>query len=74
MQAKGDSKGKKREESQVVTDTVLDLSLVKTDPDKLYPIIYYALKRVLKEWEEAMDERPGMSCFLAPLLLNLVFC
>ncbi|KAF8920131.1 Prp18 domain-containing protein [Mucidula mucida] len=58
MQAKGDSKGKKREESQVVTDTVLDLSLVKTDPDKLYPIIYYALKRVLKEWEEAMDERP----------------
>ncbi|KAF9024927.1 pre-mRNA splicing factor [Hymenopellis radicata] len=58
MQAKGDSKGKKREESQSATDTVLDLGLVKTEPDKLYPIIYYALKRVLKEWEEAMDERP----------------
>lgn len=40
---------------------VLDLGLVKTDPDKLYPIIYYALKRTLKEWEEWMDDRPGES-------------
>ena len=39
---------------------VLDLGLVKSDPDKLYPIIYYALKRTLKEWGEAMDERPGV--------------
>lgn len=38
---------------------VVDLELVKTDPDKLYPIIYYALKRTLKEWEEWMDDRPG---------------
>ena len=38
---------------------VLDLDLVKTDPDKLYPLIYYALKRTLKEWEEWMDDRPG---------------
>ncbi|KAI6025783.1 Prp18 domain-containing protein [Pisolithus orientalis] len=37
---------------------VIDLDLIKTDPDKLYPLIYYALKRTLKEWEEAMDERP----------------
>lgn len=37
----------------------LDLNLVKTEPDKLYPIIYYALKRTLKEWEEFMDDRPG---------------
>jgi len=37
---------------------VLDLNLVKTDPDKLYPIIYWALKRTLKEWEEWMDDRP----------------
>ncbi|THH16675.1 hypothetical protein EW146_g4022 [Bondarzewia mesenterica] len=37
---------------------VLDLELVKTDPDKLYPIIYYALKRTLKEWEESLGERP----------------
>jgi pre-mRNA-splicing factor 18 len=41
---------------------MVDLGLLKTDPDKLYPVIYYALKRTLKEWEEAMDERPGMSC------------
>ncbi|EPQ54289.1 Prp18-domain-containing protein [Gloeophyllum trabeum ATCC 11539] len=36
---------------------VLDLELVKTDPDKLYPIIYYAIKRTLKEWEQALEER-----------------
>lgn len=53
-------KDKKRDESDAPTDTVLDLDLVKSDPDKLYPIIYYALKRVLKEWGEAMDERPGL--------------
>ncbi|KIR63958.1 pre-mRNA-splicing factor 18 [Cryptococcus bacillisporus CA1873] len=37
---------------------ILDLKLIKTDPNKLYPIIYYALKGVLKEWEEWMDNRP----------------
>ncbi|KAK1218827.1 hypothetical protein PQX77_018443 [Marasmius sp. AFHP31] len=52
------SKGKKKGETDQPDGGVLDLDLVKTDPDKLYPIIYYALKRVLKEWEEAMDERP----------------
>ncbi|KAJ3716184.1 Prp18 domain-containing protein [Lentinula raphanica] len=51
------SKGKKKGE-ELVGEGVLDLDLVKTDPDKLYPIIYYALKRVLNEWGEAMDERP----------------
>ncbi|KAI0077257.1 Prp18-domain-containing protein [Panus rudis PR-1116 ss-1] len=40
------------------TPEILDLDLIKTDPDKLYPIIYYALKRTLKEWEEWMDDRP----------------
>lgn len=49
-------KGKKKGEAMNVG--VLDLNLIKTDPDKLYPLIYYALKKVLKEWEEAMDERP----------------
>ncbi|KAG7089680.1 hypothetical protein E1B28_011337 [Marasmius oreades] len=53
------SKGKKKEDSdQSGSGGVLDLDLMKTDPDKLYPIIYYALKRVLKDWEEYMDERP----------------
>lgn len=38
---------------------VLDLGLLKTDPDKLYPIIYFALKKTLKEWEAALEDRPG---------------
>ncbi|WWC63950.1 uncharacterized protein I303_106556 [Kwoniella dejecticola CBS 10117] len=37
---------------------ILDLGLVKSDPNKLYPLIYYALKNVVKEWEEYMDLRP----------------
>lgn len=52
------NKGKKRGEAEQASTGVLDLGLVKSDPDKLYPLIYYALKRTLKEWEEAMDERP----------------
>ncbi|PPQ91021.1 hypothetical protein CVT25_013946 [Psilocybe cyanescens] len=52
------TKGKKKEENDPGANSVLDLGLLKTDPDKLYPLIYYALKRTLKEWEEAMDERP----------------
>ncbi|KII84451.1 hypothetical protein PLICRDRAFT_46357 [Plicaturopsis crispa FD-325 SS-3] len=55
---KGKSKGKKRDEAEQAASGVLDLALIKSDPDKLYPIIYYALKRTLKEWEESMDERP----------------
>ncbi|KAF8962692.1 Prp18 domain-containing protein [Flammula alnicola] len=47
-----------RNDNDPGANSVLDLNLVKTDPDKLYPLIYYALKRTLKEWEEAMDERP----------------
>lgn len=54
------TKGKKKDDSDANANTVLDLGLVKSDPDKLYPLIYYALKRTLKDWEEAMDERPGM--------------
>ena len=53
------TKGKKREGTDNGEDSVLDLDLVKTDPEKLYPLIYYALKRRLKDWEEAMEERPG---------------
>ncbi|EIW84134.1 Prp18-domain-containing protein [Coniophora puteana RWD-64-598 SS2] len=52
-------KGKKKEDDLTATSSALvDLNLIKTDPDKLYPLVYYALKRTLKEWEEAMDERP----------------
>ncbi|KAJ7494579.1 hypothetical protein B0H11DRAFT_2227384 [Mycena galericulata] len=55
---KGKGKGKKRDEAEQAANSVLDLSLIKSDPDKLYPIIYFALKRTLREWGEAMDERP----------------
>lgn len=65
LRAKND-KGKKKDDGEVSNNAgsvaMVDLGLLKTDPDKLYPVIYYALKRTLKEWEEAMDERPGMSC------------
>ncbi|KAJ2920620.1 hypothetical protein H1R20_g16476, partial [Candolleomyces eurysporus] len=57
MHSKGSKK--KGKDGSDATDSVLDLDLVKTDPDKLYPIIYYALKRILKEWGESMDERPS---------------
>lgn len=52
------STGKRKDESENSVD-ILDLDLLKTDPQKAYPIIYYALKRRLKEWEAWMDERPG---------------
>jgi len=58
-----EDKGKKKHESASGEGeiAVLDLALIKTDPDKLYPVIYYALKRMLKEWGESLDERPGKS-------------
>ncbi|KAF5382060.1 hypothetical protein D9615_004222 [Tricholomella constricta] len=55
---KKSNKGKKKDDSEQAAVGVLDLGLIKSDPDKLYPIIYFALKRTLKEWGEAMDERP----------------
>lgn len=38
----------------------VQLELVKKDPKKVYPQIYYGIKRVLKEWEQTMADRPGM--------------
>ena len=60
-----EGKGKKKDDSASGEGeiAVLDLALVKTDPDKLYPVIYYALKRALKEWGESMAERPGEDSF-----------
>ncbi|KAI0762035.1 pre-mRNA splicing factor [Irpex lacteus] len=52
------SKQKEGREGKGAGGEILDLNLVKTDPNKLYPIIYYALKRTLKEWEQWMDDRP----------------
>ena len=64
-----EGKGKKKDDSASGEGeiAVLDLALVKTDPDKLYPVIYYALKRVLKEWGESMAERPGEDSLGGPL-------
>lgn len=58
-----ENKGKKRDDSATSESeiAVLDLALIKTDPDKLYPVIYYALKRALKEWGESLAERDGTS-------------
>lgn len=69
-----EGKGKKKDESasgdgEIV---VLDLALVKTDPDKLYPVIYYALKSMLKEWGESLGERPGKDIITAlPFVFSL---
>lgn len=42
----------------VDSEVSVDLELIRTDPRKIYPQIYFALKRVLKEWEQSMAERP----------------
>lgn len=39
-----DGKKEREEQRRKVADRVLDLRLIKDDPPKLYPIIYYALK------------------------------
>jgi len=52
----GKEKGKEKDEQRT---SVIDLGLIKSDPDRLYPLIYNALKRTLKEWEESMNDRPG---------------
>ncbi|OCB84928.1 Prp18-domain-containing protein [Sanghuangporus baumii] len=57
--AKGkDVDTKSKEEADISGAALIDLELIKTDPDKLYPLIYYALKKTLREWAEYMDERP----------------
>jgi pre-mRNA-splicing factor 18 len=61
--ARDGGKGKEKEK-EGERGGVIDLTLIKSDPDKLYPLIYYALKRTLKEWEESMGQRPGTSIFM----------
>jgi pre-mRNA-splicing factor 18 len=39
-----DEKREREEQRRKVADQVLDLDLIKSDPQKLYPIIYYVLK------------------------------
>ena len=65
-------KGKKKESESLVSE-VLDLGLIKSDPDKLYPLIYHALKKALKEWEQWMDDRPGVYSLLPLERSNVLF-
>ncbi len=39
-------------------DSILDLNLIKTDIDRVYPIIYYTLKSLLQEWSDSLASRP----------------
>lgn len=66
--SKADRLNKTKDTRDDDEEQVLDLSLLKTDRDKLYPIIYFALKKKLKEWEEALEERPGALVLHCPCL------
>ena len=44
----------------------VDLDLVKKNPSKVYPQIYFGIKKVLKEWEASMAERPGVFRLMHP--------
>ncbi|POW05250.1 hypothetical protein PSTT_09827, partial [Puccinia striiformis] len=60
------------------TEATVDLNLIKTDPRKIYPQIYFALKRVLKEWEQSMAEQSATQKqsaeYLKPLFKSLLGC
>ncbi|GAA6039781.1 hypothetical protein JCM8097_004218 [Rhodosporidiobolus ruineniae] len=49
---------KKKEPNPKDEEVLVDISLVKTNPHKVYPQIYHAFKRVLKEWEASLAARP----------------
>lgn len=53
-------------------EEILDLRLFKTDRNKLYPLIYYALKGVWREWGEALEARPGLSSCLLDTQLTII--
>ncbi|KAH8822791.1 Prp18 domain-containing protein [Flagelloscypha sp. PMI_526] len=37
---------------------LVDLDWIRSDKNKLHPAIYWAIKKRLKDWKEAMDARP----------------
>ena len=39
-------------------DQVIDLTLLRKDPAKLYPMIYYTLKGLMADWETELAKRP----------------
>ncbi|GAA6059664.1 hypothetical protein JCM10212_000051 [Sporobolomyces blumeae] len=54
----GADDGVAREPKPKDEEVLVELDLVKTNPHKIYPQIYHALKRVLKEWEQSLADRP----------------
>ncbi|PWN37167.1 Prp18-domain-containing protein, partial [Meira miltonrushii] len=56
----GSSTHKEGEEQRegVGMNSVLDLNLIKKDINKVYPIIYYTLKGLMRDWETSLAERP----------------
>jgi pre-mRNA-splicing factor 18 len=52
---------KEKRRLEVESAGPLDLSLLKTKEgkEKVYPMIYWAMKKVLKEWEQYLEDRPG---------------
>jgi pre-mRNA-splicing factor 18 len=56
-QKEADEGAKQRE--GVGMSNLLDLGLLKKDISKVYPIIYYTLKGLLRDWEQALAERPS---------------
>lgn len=49
---------KSEEKAKQYTSELLDLELIKTDFNKLHPIIFWNFKALLKEWEEYLEARP----------------
>lgn len=52
------SSSKTTSRAGVGMESVLDLNLIKTDIDRVYPIIYYTLKGLLQEWADTLASRP----------------
>lgn len=50
---------KEKSDKRRQPDGPLDLGLIKTDFNKLHPLIYWAFKNLLNEWEEWLAARPG---------------
>ena len=66
IQTDGATREKKRD--GVGMDQLLDLDLIQKDEARVYPIIYYTLKELLKEWEQFLAQRPGKwACGDVPL-------
>jgi len=51
------SKKKKTTEDSVLDNTPISIELLEKDPDKLYVLIYTFLKRLIREWEQEMNNR-----------------